>query len=219
MAVMILAGCGTALAGQPVATTHPRIDVAVGITSMTLRKLPADALVGGQPVGVFARAGYFWTPYLATEFATASQAESWNPDYALEYLVRPVAGRGFESKAIQLKHDYDAHGWTVTQVLQLRRLRVIQPYVGAGVGVESQTVTSSRHEGTAYITETPNPNAKTVDELPVDLPGPLKTRHTIGVAEAGVKIFAGRRAYFGLDWKLQAGERVRVSAGLGVELF
>ena len=218
--LVMIASCGTtALAGQSAATGPSRIDAAVGITSMTLRKLPADAEVGGQPAGVFARVGYFWTSYLATEFETAAQAESWNPDYALEYLVRPVSGRGFESKRIQLKHNYSSRRWTVAQVVQVRRLRFIQPFVGGGVGVESQTITHSRQETVPYITDTLPPNATTVDELPTELPGPMKSRYTIGFAEAGLKVFAGRRAYFAADWKFEPGERVRVGVVFGVELF
>ena len=218
--LLLLAACNAeALAGQSAAGGQPRIDVAVGVTSMTLRKLPDDAEVGGQPAGVLARVGYFWTRSLATRFETATQAESWNPDYALEYVERPVPGRGFESRMIQLKHNYASHRWTVAQFFQFRRLRFIQPYVGAGAGVESQTVTHSRHEAVPYITDTSRPNAKTVDELPTELPGPLETRYTIGFAEAGLKVFAGRRAYFAADWKTQPGERVRVGVVFGVELF
>ena len=222
--LLLLAACGrVTLAGQSTALPHPRIDVAVGATVMTLRKLPDDAEVGGQPAGVMARVGYFWTPSLVTRFETASQAESWNPDYAYEILVSPVPGRGFETRTITLKHDYASHRWTVAQLFQVRRLRFIQPYFGAGAGVESQTVGHSRHDSVPYIVNTPPnavpPNATTVDELPTELPGPLKTRYAIGFAEAGLKVFAGRRPYFAADWKVQPGERVRVGIVFGVELF
>lgn len=210
---------GPALAGQSVSAHRPRIDAAIGITSMTLRKLPADSSVGGQPIGIFARVGYFWTSYLATEFDIASQAESWNPDYALQYVARPVAGRGFELRTISLKHNYAAQRWTVTQVFRVRRLRFVKPYFGAGAGVESQTVTHSRHEGTPYLTETVPPTATTAEELPSDLPGPSTTRYTIGFAQAGLKLFITRRAYFVMDWTLAPGERVRPSGGFGIELF
>jgi len=218
--VLALTVCsGTALAGQSATTPHPRLDASVGITSMRLRKLPADSRVGGEPIGVFASVGYFWTSSLVTEFETASQAESWNPDYALEYVARLIADGRYSLQSVQLKRGYTTGRWTVAQLFQLRRLRFFQPYFGVGAGRQTQTITDSREESTPYLTETLPPNAKTVDELPTEFPSPSRTRSSIGFAEVGLKIFAGRRAYFAVDWRFVSSERALVSVGFGVELF
>jgi hypothetical protein len=202
----------------PPAAHRPRIDATVGVTSLSLQKLPADERVGGSPVGFFAGVGYFWTASLVTQIEFVSQAEAWNPDYALEYVAVPTAGQNFQLRTIRLKHNYSAGRWTAAQTVQIRRLRFVQPYFGAGAGIETQTVTTSRHESTRLERTLPS-YAKSAGELPAELPPPWKTQRTIAFAEAGVKVFAGRRAYILVAWKFANTEPVIVSVGVGVELF
>ena len=237
--VIALACCGASIAAQSAidssysrayqesapaasrATHHPRIDVAAGMTSVNLRKLPADSDVGGYPAGFFASGAFFWTRYLVTQVEIVSQAEKWNPDYALEYVVRPAGGERFELKTVILKHNYSAGRRTVAQIVQIGRELFIRPYFGAGVGIETQTIRDSRQESSRVLQpgEIGPPNAKTVDELPTEFPSPQGTDDAIVFAQAGAKVFAGRRAYFLVDWKFSNADTALIRLGFGVELF
>ena len=204
----------------PPASAHPRVDIMAGITSITLRKLPEDSEVGGLPAGALISAGYFWTPHLLTRIEFASQAESWNPDYAWEYVVRPVLGGGGELRTVQLKHDYVGSRRSVAQLFQFRTKR-LQPYVGAGIGREEQSVRDVRFEWSRVLQpgETPPPGAKTIDEFPTQFPAPATSQYTTAFAEAGLKAFVSRRVYLSVDWKFSNGDHVPVTVAFGVELF
>ncbi len=201
-------------------TRHPRLDATVGITAVNIRKLPADNHVGGLPAGIFASAAYFWTPHLATQVELESSVETWNPDYAWEYVVRPVLGGRFEEKSITLKHNYVGGRRTMAQLVQVGT-KTFRPYFGAGVGIETQTVGDSRSEWSRVLLEGEpvHPNAKAVGEFPTQFPSPTETRYVIAFAQVGLKVFAGRRSYFLIDWKLMNANLATMRVGCGVELF
>jgi len=209
----------------PSRTEERRVDVTFGFTAMHLRKLPADAEVGGLPAGVVVGAAFAWTPRLRTEFEFASQIEKWNPDYAFEYLVveTPANARnsgGLELATVQLKHDYRTNRWTLAQTVEFGTSR-FRPYVGGGAGVETQTVRDVRVESSRPISglEDAPPFATTVDELPTEFPDPQPTHHAIAFVATGFKVFMPRRVYVLVDLKWTSAGHALVNLGVGFELF
>jgi hypothetical protein len=67
--------------------------------------------------------------------------------------------------------------------------------------------------------QAPPTDAKTVGELPTDLPGPATTRHLIAFGQAGLKVAVTQRAHVLVDWKVARTGPPRFRLGLGVELF
>jgi hypothetical protein len=154
-------------------------------------------------LSIFASAGYLWTPFLVTQVEITSQAESFNWDYAHQR----VAGR---PASITLKHNYRVSRRTVAQLIQFGQRR-LRPYLGAGVGIESQTTFDTWYEGGVVL----EPDAETVDELPRERRN--TANHVMVFGEAGAKIFLGSRAYMFFDWKYAGYGKGRGMLGAGVQ--
>jgi hypothetical protein len=206
----------------PHSTPHPRLEVASGIALVTIRKLPADSRVGGSPVGIFVSAGYLWTRYLVTQIEVVFQVEDWKVDYASEQVLGLASvGTGLSDlTTVSLQRHYEGGRRSLAQIVQTGTRR-FQPYVGVGVGLETDTIREGRQEYTRPLLpgEVPPPGAKTRGTLPTEFSRPTDTHHVIAFAQAGLKVSVTRRAHVLIDWKFTQTGPPRITLGLGLELF
>jgi hypothetical protein len=160
-------------AGRAVAARGPRSRVHESSEAR------CDKRVGGSPAGLSASAGYFWTRYLATQVEIVFQIDDWNSDSFYETVYSSTSSGAYQVDVSQLKRNYNAGRGTVGQIVQFGH-EGFRPYLSAGVGIESQSVVTSRHQYSESLLpgESPPPGAKTVSELPTTLPGPMETRRT-----------------------------------------
>jgi hypothetical protein len=183
------------VSSQP-GTRRSRVDLTAGFADVRVRELPPRDGVGQGALSLFVSAGYLWAPYLVTQVDIASQVEPFNWDYAHERVL--ALGR---TTNITLKHNYDVRRWTVAQILQLGRRR-LQPYLGAGVGVESQTTYDTWYQSNVVL----GPDATTVAEFPNASTGEKRVDHLIAFGLVGAKMFVGSHAYLLVDWRFATGD-------------
>ncbi len=194
----------------PRATARPRVELAVGLASVRIRELPPRDHVGQGALSLFASAGYLWTSYLATQVEFTSQVEGFNWDYAHLRVARSG-----DVTNITLKHNYEASRRTVAQIVHVGPKGLfIRPYLGAGVGIESQTTYDTWYDSTKSVVL--GPNDETVEEIP-ELPR-TEADYVIVFGEAGLKMFLGRYAYLLIDWKFIKDAAPRGMFGVGVRL-
>jgi hypothetical protein len=148
--------------------------------------------------------GYYWTEHIRTEagFAGTHAGDVYADLGPVVIDGRPYWSSGYDRVSTRRL-------WAA-QLYQFRHNAWVHPFAGAGV-----TFVTERRDGTRYRYPTSGPGPSVEERLP------QQTRtQAMGLALAGLKIYASRRAFFRTDLMIgfrEAWEEATVRFGFGVD--
>ena len=210
----------------------PHVDAAINFGGFRFDLQPPPSHPEGPYFLAEVRAGFYWNAHLKTEVARAwletngrvSGQEA--PHTLTDWYDSLIVDTPSYGQRVDLAHNYRRDRWSVAQLYQFRPGRTLQPYVGAAIGIDSETDFDSRDD--SFFPPLTDPERlfytrarikiSETDILPRDFPPPVTTTHVHAFGKFGVKVFVPRRVFLLIE--AQVGSRVSPLAfGIGVDLF